>query len=56
VTANNKLINSDYKYYLGNQWNTGFRANRITNIIKKKIASGEKFTIDDMRNIQLGKI
>ncbi|WP_343075850.1 penicillin acylase family protein [Microbacterium horticulturae] len=51
VTANNAIIGDDYKYFLTNDWDYGWRAARITDLISRKSAD-HKLTVQDMRDIQ----
>jgi Protein related to penicillin acylase len=48
ATANNRVINDDYPYYITNEWHTGYRAQRISDLI----TSGKKLTRADMAAIQ----
>lgn len=57
VTVDNDPLNqkrpgSNAIYYLDWNYDIGFRAGRITELIKQKIARGEKFTVADMMRIQ----
>ncbi len=49
VTANHKVIDDAYPFYLGSQWSQPYRAGRITEMLKAKAGS---LTVDDMRQIQ----
>lgn len=51
VTANNKVVPDDYPYLLSSQWLAGYRAQRITDLLTAKAASG-RLTADDFRDIQ----
>ena len=51
VTANNKIIPDDFPHYLGNVWMNGYRAQRITQLIKEKIEKGEKLRLEDGNRI-----
>jgi penicillin amidase len=51
VTANNAIVGDDYKYFLTNDWDYGWRAARITDLIQRKSAD-HKLTAQDMRDIQ----
>ena len=51
VTANNKIVGDDYPYYLGSVWMNGYRAERITQLVKEKIEKGEKLSIEDGNRI-----
>ncbi len=57
VTVDNDPLNqkrrgSNAIYYLDWNYDIGFRAGRITELIKQKIAKGEKFSIEDIMKIQ----
>lgn len=57
VTVDNDPLNqkrrgSNAIYYLDWNYDIGFRAGRITELIKQKIAKGEKFSVEDMMKIQ----
>lgn len=51
VTANNAVVGADYTYALTRDWDRGYRAARIADLLQRKIANG-KLTVDDMRDIQ----
>lgn len=51
VTANNAIVGEDYPYFLSRDWDYGWRAARITDLIQRKSADGT-LSIDDMRDIQ----
>jgi penicillin amidase len=51
VTANNAIVDEEYPYFLTRDWDYGWRAARITEMIQRKIANGP-ITLDDMRAIQ----
>ncbi|MBD7958431.1 penicillin acylase family protein [Microbacterium sp. Sa4CUA7] len=51
VTANNAVVDPDYRYFLTSDWDYGWRAARITELVQRKAASGP-LTADDMRDIQ----
>lgn len=48
ATANNKIVGDDYPYSLAYEWDPGYRAKRITDLLAAK----SSLTMDDMRNIQ----
>jgi penicillin amidase len=52
VTANNKVVADDYAYYITSDWLPPYRANRIDALLKEKVASGNKLSVDDFRLIQ----
>ncbi len=49
VTANNKIVEDDFPYYLGDVWMNGFRARRI----EEMITAQEKVTLEDCRRFQI---
>jgi len=51
VTANNAIVGPDYPRFLTNDWDYGWRAARITELIERTAADG-KLTAQDMRDIQ----
>lgn len=51
VTANNAIVPAKYPYFLTNDWDYGWRAARIVDLLQRKIANGP-LTADDMRDIQ----
>jgi len=48
ATANNRVIDDNYPYYITNEWLNGYRAQRISNLLTSK----EKLTAADMAHIQ----
>ncbi|GCF08869.1 penicillin acylase family protein [Dictyobacter arantiisoli] len=48
VTANNRVIDDTYPYYISHEWVNGYRAQRIKDLLVSK----EKLTVDDMGAIQ----
>lgn len=51
VTANNALVDEDYPYTLTRDWDYGYRAARITDMIERRAANGP-LSAEDMRQIQ----
>ncbi len=49
VTANNKVVSDDYPYYLSSDWDPGYRAKRITDLL----TDNQHVTITDATKIQL---
>ncbi len=47
VTANHAVVDASYPYLIGLDWNRGYRAQRITEMIEAK----EKLSADDVREI-----
>jgi penicillin amidase len=47
VTANNRVVNDDYPYYITNEWLNGYRAQRIRDLLlsKGKLAPADMATI-----------
>jgi penicillin amidase len=51
VTANNAPVDSDYPYRLGAEWDPGYRAQRIANLLDQRSKS-RGLTLEDFRQIQ----
>eukprot|EP01126_Amoeba_proteus_P030167 TRINITY_DN298_c0_g1_i1.p1 TRINITY_DN298_c0_g1~~TRINITY_DN298_c0_g1_i1.p1 ORF type:complete len:418 (+),score=79.57 TRINITY_DN298_c0_g1_i1:107-1360(+) len=51
VTANNKLVDDNFPFFLGRNWVHGYRGRRITDLVEEKIDSGKKITIKDVQKI-----
>jgi len=51
VTANNAIVTDDYEYFLSRDWDYGYRAARIVNLIERHAAAGP-LSAQDMREIQ----
>lgn len=51
VTANNAITDDSYPYFLTRDWDYGYRAARIADLIERKAAEGP-LTVQDMRDIQ----
>jgi penicillin amidase len=49
ATANNKIVDDTYPYYISNSWEPPWRAMRINEVLK----SQEKFTVEDVQHLQL---
>jgi len=49
VTANNRVVDDSYPYYITNEWLNGYRAQRIRDLLQAK---DHKLTIEDMAHIQ----
>jgi penicillin amidase len=49
VSANNKPVGDEYPYFLGLEFNPGWRAARITELLNER----ERFSVRDMEEIQL---
>ncbi|GAC1362644.1 MAG: penicillin acylase family protein [Ktedonobacteraceae bacterium] len=48
VTANNRVVDDTYPYYITHEWLNGYRAQRIRDLLTKKA----QLTLDDMAEIQ----
>jgi penicillin amidase len=48
VTANNRVVDDSYPYYISHEWLNGYRAQRIRDLLTSK----EKLTREDMAKIQ----
>jgi penicillin amidase len=48
VSANNKLVDDDYPYFLGTAWRNGYRARRVADLIHQK----EQLVLADNRRMQ----
>lgn len=48
VTANNRVIDDNYPYYITNEWLNGYRAQRITDLLRQK----KSLSREDMARIQ----
>ncbi len=51
VSANNELVDSSYPFFIAQDWDPGYRAARITELLKADIAHGG-VTLDEMSAIQ----
>jgi penicillin amidase len=49
VTANNAAVDSDYPYFIGDEWDPGYRAARITQLLA---GIPGKVKVDDMKAIE----
>ncbi|QIK62674.1 penicillin acylase family protein [Leucobacter viscericola] len=52
VTANNAIVNDNYPYFLSRDWDYGYRAARIVELLENKIDKGP-VTAKDMAQIQM---
>jgi penicillin amidase len=50
VSANNAAVDDGYPFAIGNEWDPGYRAARITELLSQ---AGEKVDVDTMRDIQV---
>ncbi|HLI05471.1 MAG TPA: penicillin acylase family protein [Ktedonobacteraceae bacterium] len=51
VTANNRVVDDSYPYYITNEWLNGYRAQRIRDLLLAKSGKG-KLSLSDMAAIQ----
>ncbi len=51
VTANNAAVDAKYPYFIAQEWDPGYRAKRITDLLKSA-AGGGGVTTDTLRGIQ----
>ena len=51
VTANNRVVDDVYPYYITNEWLNGYRAQRIRDLLRSKASKG-KLSLSDMAAIQ----
>jgi penicillin amidase len=49
VTANHAVVDADYPYFISRDWDVGYRAQRITDLLRAQ----ETFSIEDMSRIQM---
>lgn len=56
VSANHKPVADDYPYYLSSDWAPPSRAQRITQLLSQRIASGELITFDGMQQMQMDTV
>lgn len=52
VTANNAIVDDDYPYFLSRDWDFGYRAARIVELLEERIAEGP-VTAADLADIQM---
>jgi penicillin amidase len=53
VTANQAVIGPDYGRFLTDDWDRGYRSQRIRDLIQERIDDGDGLTVDDMAELQL---
>ncbi|NLE73875.1 MAG: penicillin acylase family protein [Actinobacteria bacterium] len=56
VTANNRVASTDYPYYLGNEYATDDRAQRIEELLLAAVGAGRPLDKETMRAIQLDQV
>jgi penicillin G amidase len=49
ATANNKIIDDSYPYYISSHWESPWRSMRISEVLREQ----EKFTVEDIQKLQL---
>lgn len=52
VTANNAIVSDDYPYFLSRDWDYGYRAERIVELLEQKTGEG-KVSAADLHEIQM---
>jgi len=52
VSANNKVVGSDYPYFISNDWASPARAQRIVDLLEKYKKDDGQFTVDQFKHIQ----
>jgi penicillin amidase len=52
ATANNRVVDDTYPYYISNEWLNGYRAQRIVQLLQDRFAEKGRLTLDDMAAIQ----
>lgn len=52
ATANNRVVTDEYPHFLGSDWATPHRAQRIVELIEEMSSNGEKISLADMQAIQ----
>lgn len=52
VTANNKVANSSYPYFISHDWAPPARARRIEDLLRERIDAHRPMSLDDMQRIQ----
>ncbi len=53
VTANQAVIGEDYPYFLTDDWDYGYRAERIRGRLEERVEAGDPLTVEDMTSLQL---
>lgn len=52
VSANNKVVDDDYPYFISYDWAPPTRARRIREMLEARIAEGKPLVVDDMQRMQ----
>ncbi|WP_395695953.1 penicillin acylase family protein [Nocardioides sp.] len=53
VTANQAVTGPDYPYFLTDDWDHGYRSQRITDLLEQRLDGGGRVSVDDMLDLQL---
>ncbi|WDE09238.1 penicillin acylase family protein [Thalassomonas viridans] len=56
VTANDRWYDADYPHVISNNWQPGFRAGRIRELLGQQIARGQALRVKDFSRIQADKL
>ena len=56
LSANNNPVDEDYPYFISLDWEPQQRAQRIEQLIEKRLQSNKKFTLDAQQQMQLDKV
>lgn len=52
VTANNKIVDDSYKFFISNDWAPAARAQRIEQLLRAQITEKKTLSADDMQRMQ----
>ena len=55
VTANQAVVGPGYPYHLTDDWDRGYRSQRIRDLLSDRIAGGEKLSAEDLLAVQLDR-
>jgi penicillin amidase len=53
VTANQAVTGPDYPYFITDDWDRGYRSQRIRHLLERQLAESGTLTLDDLAEIQL---
>ncbi|TIC79095.1 penicillin acylase family protein [Nocardioides sp. GY 10127] len=53
VTANQRVVGEEYPYFLTDDWDQGYRSDRMRTLLAADLADGDGVTLDDLAAIQL---
>ena len=56
VTANQAVVGTDYPYFLTDDWDQGYRSQRIRDLMEDRIDMGGKLSVEDMTDLQLDDV